>query len=102
MAEIDSTVLQQQWVHSHEEDAPDRQVFRPGSWTFPPSRGRRSFSLGPGGRLLASGPGRDDRTTQAIGHWRLLPGGIIELDQAGKPTRLKILHLERDRLVVSR
>lgn len=102
MVEIDSTALQQQWVHSHEEDVPDRLVFRPGSWAFPPSRGRRSFTLGTGGRLLASGPGRDDKTTQTIGHWRLLPDAVIELSQAGNTTRLKIIRLARDRLDIGR
>lgn len=102
MAEVESTALEQRWVHSHEEDGPDSLVFRPGSWKFPPSRGRRSFTLGPGGRLLSSGPGPDDRTKETVGSWRLSPDGVIELDQGSRTTRLRILRAGPDRLEVAR
>ena len=38
-------VLQQEWVHSREEDTPTEMVFRPASYDFPPARGRKSFAL---------------------------------------------------------
>jgi len=62
--------LSQHWVHSHEEDTDTQQVFRPATWKFPLSRGRRSFDLRPDGIVLEQGPGPADRTQSASGRWR--------------------------------
>ncbi len=37
--------LFQHWMHSHEEDSGDVQVYRPADYDFPPARGRRGFEL---------------------------------------------------------
>ena len=103
MTDVDRKTLEQRWVHSHEEDGPRSLVFRPGTWNFPRSRGRRSFTLGANGALLMGGPGPTDKMSQASGHWRLLPGGVIELSpEGGQTTRLKILSCGPDRLEVER
>ncbi|HHJ16932.1 MAG TPA: hypothetical protein ENJ80_09565 [Gammaproteobacteria bacterium] len=39
------TVLTGRWLHSHEEDSGDEMVFRPGSYDFPPSRGRMGYEF---------------------------------------------------------
>ncbi len=46
-APIDSNLkhLYQRWMHSHEEDGQNYQVFRPANFNFPPSRGRTGFEL---------------------------------------------------------
>ena len=59
------------WVHSHEEDEGDRVVLRPPSYAFPPSRGRASLSLEPGGAIAVRHPGPDDRTVASDGEWSL-------------------------------
>lgn len=103
MADLDRASLQRRWVHSHEEDPPGRLVFRPGTWNFPPSRGRRSFDLGPNGELRSAGPGPTDKTVETTGRWRLLPGDVIELAPKGGQKRLlKIIELGPDKLVVAR
>jgi hypothetical protein len=103
MPEFEREALEGHWVHSHEEDGPGRLVFRPGSWNFPPSRGRRSLNLGAKGELLSAGPGPTDSTIEKHGRWRLLPGGIVELHPLdGQPTRMKLIELKADRLVVAR
>ena len=33
------------WVHSHEDDEGDIEAYRPESYSFPPSRGRRGFKM---------------------------------------------------------
>ena len=75
-------------------------VFRPAGWNFPPSRGRRSFELRPDGSLTAAKPGPTDQTVTAEGKWRLLPGDVLELDQPSGTSRLRIIEVEPDRLVV--
>ena len=33
------------WVHSHEDDKGEVEAYRPDSYQFPPSRGRRGFTM---------------------------------------------------------
>jgi hypothetical protein len=68
---IEPSELVGDWVHSHEESAPDRLVLRPPDYAFPPSRGRMSIKLLPGGEVEGGGPGPDDRPVTALGTWRL-------------------------------
>jgi hypothetical protein len=102
MADLDTAALQQRWTHSHEEDTPGRMVFRPAGWRFPPSRGRRSFELKAGGALAASGPGPTDRTQSAEGRWRLRGDGVLELNQPGGASELRVVEVSAERLVVER
>ncbi|MET0271493.1 MAG: hypothetical protein ABW360_00735 [Phenylobacterium sp.] len=102
MTEIDAKALQQRWIHSHEEDAPGLMVFRPAGWQFPPSRGRKSFELRPGGDLVATAPGPTDRTGSANGRWNLRSDGVIELDEPGQRSELRIVDAAADKLVVER
>jgi hypothetical protein len=98
---IDLHSLAQAWVHSHEEDAPGEMVFRPDSYPFPPSRGRRSFQLAPGGQYRSSGPGPDDRTMSSQGTWSLDNSDVLTLKPAtGGTTQMKILSVSPDKLVV--
>jgi hypothetical protein len=100
---IDPAALSRTWVHSHEEDAADTMVFRPSSYKFPPSRGRRSFQLKADGSLVASGPGPDDRTVSAPGVWKLENSDTLTMQPAGKAkTSMKILSAEPTRLVVKK
>ena len=102
MTDIDARALQQRWTHSHEEDEPGRTVFRPGGWQFPPSRGRRSFELRPDGALLATGPGPTDRTVSRTGRWRLRPDGVLELEEQGRTSEMRVVEVAPDKLVVER
>jgi hypothetical protein len=99
---VNPTELHGQWTHSHEEDEPEILVFRPASWNFPPSRGRRSFHLRPDGSLETGAPGPDDRTRVRNGCWRLLPGDILELIEPGNESRLHIVKAAKDKLVLDR
>lgn len=98
MPDFDTHALQQRWTHSHEEDTPGRMVFRPDSFRFPPSRGRRSFALGPGGTAGGSKPGPDDRSEATGGRWRLRDDGVLEVEGQ----ELRVLELGADKLVVER
>ncbi len=102
---IDPALLEQRWIHSHEEDTASEQVFRPASYKFPPSRGRRSLVLGAGGEMQDIAPGADDRPAVRTGRWRLAPSDQLELSPSGPhgtPEQLKLVSLAADKLVVSR
>lgn len=99
---IDPRALNQTWVHSHEEDRPGEMVFRPQSYALPPSRGRKSFELAPGGELRGAGPGPDDRTTSSQGTWSLNGPDVLTMKSAGATTEMKIVSVDKDKLVVKR
>jgi hypothetical protein len=100
---IDLHSLAQTWVHSHEEDTPGEMVFRPKSHVLPPSRGRKSFQLAPGGQLLSSGPAPDDRTTSSPGAWSLDQSDVLKFKLAtGGTTELKILSVSPDKLIIKK
>lgn len=101
----DASQLCGRWIHSHEEDSGDAQVFRPGDHVFPPSRGRRCLELHRDGSLLETRPGADDQPGAARGRWSLA-GSRLRLfpDAAARsPDReLEVVSLAPDRLVVRR
>jgi len=102
---INLDMLAQHWVHSHEEDTEEEMVFRPASYPFPPSRGRKSLQLEPGGRLATSGPGPDDRSVKTQGRWRLESSNRLVLYPAGSDapkSTLQILSGAPDKLVVKK
>jgi len=45
VTELDRAALQGQWVHAHEEDTDSELVYRPASYSLPPSRGRSALDL---------------------------------------------------------
>jgi hypothetical protein len=100
---VDRKSLAQKWVHSHEEDTPNETVFRPASYTLPPSRGRQAFQLDPQGTLLSFGPGPDDRTVQNEGRWELDRDDRLHLrpERAAAAT-MQVLSVGPDKLVVKR
>lgn len=102
---IDKAALNQQWVHSHEEDTEREKVFRPSNYRFPPSRGRTGFALKPEGVVVETGPGPTDRPQEARGSWKMVDDDTLAFYEKGraKPKRtMKILSLVKDKLVVKK
>lgn len=100
---IDRSALERAWVHSHEEDTADEQVFRLADFAFPPSRGRRGLDLRPDGSYAETAPGPTDRPESSLGTWDL-DGDTLVLspsDAAGSE-RLRVTAVDAERLVVAR
>jgi hypothetical protein len=99
---IDRGVLQQHWIHSHEEDTPTEMVFRPADFPFPPSRGRHGFELKPDGSYAETAIGPADKPQKAEGSWDL-QGDRIVIHKAGTraPTRtMEVTTATPNRLVI--
>ena len=95
--------LHQHWVHSHEEDTDTEIVFRPETFKFPRSRGRKSFELRPDGGLVETGVGPTDRPEELQGTWKLKGGDNLSfyMGQQAKPRRvMQIASVDKDRLVI--
>ncbi len=97
-------LLLRRWMHSHEEDTADTQVFRPDDFPFPPARGRLSYEFAPDGELLFGGIGPTDRPTSSGGEWRLEEDGrtlVLHVPDQMDQT-LEVEALSPERLVVRR
>jgi hypothetical protein len=96
-------ILQQHWVHSHEEDTGTEMIFRPVHFRFPPSRGRKSFELKPDGSLVVTGIGPVDVPVKNPGTWKLEDEDklIFIYNSENRPTQvMKIVTAEKERLVI--
>jgi hypothetical protein len=92
--------LRQEWVHSHEEDTDGARVFRPASFPFPPSRGRRAIDLRRADVLVQTGPGPADRPETVPGRWRVA-GDTLTLMKDGAPDEtLDIVAISANRLLL--
>ena len=101
----EATALHQHWVHSHEEDTETEKVYRPASYSFPPSRGRTSFDIKPDGKVVEHGIAPTDRSVETLGTWKLQDESTLALYAKGsaKPTRvMHIVSVDKERLVLKR
>jgi hypothetical protein len=94
--------LLQRWLHSHEEDRGAEQVFRPASFAFPPSRGRRGFELQGGGRYLDLGIAAADGTNVRPGSWTLENQTLTLTPDGAAPERYTVVSLAPDQLILNR
>jgi hypothetical protein len=103
--QVNQDALHQHWVHSHEEDTNTEIVFRPATYNFPRSRGRRSFELKPDGSLVEGGIAPDDRRQETQGTWELQDNDklVLYTQSTSQPSRvMQIASVDKDRLVVKK
>ena len=96
----DPRLLMQRWVHSHEEDRGEEMVFRPGTYAFGPSRGRRSMEFQADGKMSHGGPGPVDRPVTKPGGWTL-DGAMLTVTAPGnEPEQFEISSVDAEKLVL--
>jgi hypothetical protein len=98
-------ILGQHWIHSHEEDTDSEMVFRPASFKFPPSRGRKAFDLRADGVLIETGIGPADRPQETQGTWKLNDANHLAFDsssQSGPKRIFEIASVDKKRLVIKK
>lgn len=103
---IAATALQQHWVHSHEEDTETESVYRPVSYAFPPSRGRKSFDIKPDGTVEEQGIASTDGGVETKGTWKLKDDdSTLAFYSSGfaKPVRvMRIASVGKEKLVLKK
>jgi hypothetical protein len=99
---IERASLEGEWIHHHEQDSGERQVFVRAGTPLPRSRGRRRLALRPDGALEASVPGRADAPERLQGSWNLEPPNRLRFvwatPEAGEE-RFRVEAVDTDRLV---
>lgn len=71
------------WIHAHEEDTDDVQVYRPSEHTFPPSRGRTGFEIKDNGEFIQYEIGPNDAPQPVPGRWHREGAQRIRVDLEG-------------------
>jgi hypothetical protein len=103
--EVDPSTLHGHWCASYEEGEPNQMVFRPSTYTFPPSRGLRTcFDLKPDGTYAETGAGPDDRRHATQGTWTLGNGNKLILHSGSGEAFSRVMvivHAGSDRLILT-
>ncbi|TGE22883.1 hypothetical protein [Hymenobacter metallicola] len=97
--------LEGTWLHAHEEDQGDVQVYRPNTYAFPPSRGRTGFQFDHNGLFTQYDIAPTDGLEGRKGTWKAEGSTIllISLDDKKDPDyKLEIVSLESGVLKVRR
>jgi hypothetical protein len=94
--------LYRHWIHSNEEDTPTERVYRPATWSFPPSRGRTGFDLKPDNRCAGFGIAAADGVEEYAATWDLDDDDRLTIyDDRQRPVQvMQIVAVDDDRLVV--
>lgn len=93
------------WIHSREEDIGDVEVYRPASYSFPPSRGRDGLELRPDGQFIHYAIGPTDAQQPIGGQWTLQGPGVVAVDlaqQGAPPHTMTIVACDEDSLKIRR
>jgi hypothetical protein len=96
---VDEQALVGSWVHAHEQDGTDRQVFVPADRALPPSRGRSGFTLRADHRATIGLPGPDDSGATDDGTWQV-DGELLEVRSPTWTLRYQVLAAGPDRLEI--
>jgi hypothetical protein len=104
---IDASILANDWVHAHEEDAavgPDAMVFRDNSAKLGPSRGRWKFQLNADRTMTDTPPGAADRPVQRNRSWSVNDKNQLVFSAVGgqQPTVMDIIDASPGRLVLKK
>jgi hypothetical protein len=100
--EIAPSLLNQRWLHSHEEDTTDEMVFRPSTYKFPPSR--TGFELRPDGSAQVLGIAQTDAPQEQQGTWTIDAAKqlLVHVPSLQQTQTMTVVSSSPDRLVVKK
>jgi len=105
LTQISPNFFDKTWIHSYEEDVGNTQVYRPTTYKFPLSRGRRGFEIKKDGEFIQHGIGPTDKTTKINGNWTNEAPDVIKVDfgkEQTKSYKIKILSCDDNILKVEK
>lgn len=97
--------LERTWLHAHEEDQGEVQVYRPNTYAFPPSRGRTGFAFDHNGLFTQYDIAPTDGIEGRKGRWSAISDHSLRItldDKKDPDYTLEIVSLENDVLKVRR
>ena len=90
-------IIQNHWIHSHEEDQNDIRNYHTSDFDFPPSRGRERFSLNPNGELEYIPISPNDEPIKYNGTWEI-QGSLLRLEYNQSTIEYKIIEISNKTL----
>ena len=92
------------WIHSNEEDDKTKEVYRPPSYDFPPSRGREGIAIEENGTIIFGNLDVDDRSQKIIGDFKIKEPNILNIFFKDNIIQhsMTILSCEKDRLIIQK
>lgn len=98
-----SQELYKKWIHSYEEDSAGYKVYRPASYNFPPSRGRRGLEILPENGFILYEIAPADGHQKVKGSWASPTANSLQVKLSGKRAEdfiMQILEYSEDKLVL--
>lgn len=98
-------LLEGTWLHAHEEDVENVEVYRPNTYSFGPSRGRTGFNFEHNGLFTQYDIAPTDGLEGHKGQWKAESEAVLRItfDNTDEPGyRLEIVSLQKDLLKVRR
>lgn len=98
-------MLQQTWLHSHEEDQGEILTYRPNTYDFLPSRGRTGFTFNEDNSFIQYEIAPTDGLEERLGKWRMIGRDQIKIsfeEETFQDFVLEIVTLEPNLLRVRR
>jgi hypothetical protein len=98
-------MLQQTWLHSHEEDKGEVLTYRPNTYDFPPSRGRTGFTFNDDNTFIQYEIAPTDGLEERLGKWRMATRDQVRVsfeEGSHQDFLLEIITLEPNLLRVRR
>ncbi|MBC6606513.1 hypothetical protein H8B13_06765 [Hymenobacter sp. BT188] len=98
-------LLEGTWLHAHEEDTEDIEVYRPNTYSFAPSRGRTGFNFEHNGLFTQYDIAPTDGLEGRKGQWKAESEAVLRItfDNQEEPGyRLEIVSLEKDLFKIRR
>ena len=83
------------WKHSYEEDEEGINVFRDINYSFPPSRGRRGFTITANGTFIDQPIAPTDGNEQNKGSWQHKGNVLTVVLENGRTYKVEIISLEK-------
>ncbi|SFB75961.1 hypothetical protein SAMN05421780_101320 [Flexibacter flexilis DSM 6793] len=90
------------WKHSYEEDKDGLTVFRDETFSFPPSRGRRGFTISSDGTFIDRPIAAADGNEARKGRWRYKDGELEMLLDDGQSYKVEVVEMEKGLLKIKK
>ena len=92
------------WIHSHEEDAENKKIFRNETFEFPPSRGREGMDIYENGTIIFRNITPDDRIKQSVGTFEIQEPNTLNIyfSDTTPELTMKMLSCETGKLIIEK
>jgi hypothetical protein len=97
---INKEFIYNSWIHSYEEDDANNSFYRPASYRFPPSRGRKHLKISRDGEFRLYVVGETDAYKKISGHFQIKNENKLYVEFENMTKNFTILSCNKNLLVI--